>query len=94
MVMNPILTTLSPFQRDVAQRLHQAFTDAGEEIFLVGGIVRDALLQRELPADLDFASSTLPEQTRLLGDAAGADSAYLIGERFGTVGLAFSDDRE
>lgn len=90
--LNPILTGLNPEQRGVAIRLHQAFTAAGEEIFVVGGLVRDALLGRPLPADLDFTTSALPERTRALGEVAGATSAYLIGERFGTVGLVFATD--
>lgn len=80
---------LAPAQRQVARRLGDGFSAAGEQIYLVGGIVRDALLGRPLPNDLDFATSALPERTRALGNAAGAVSAYLIGERFGTVGLVF-----
>lgn len=88
--LNPILTSLQPEQSEVATRLQRVFAASGEEILLVGGLVRDALLGQPLPADLDFATSALPERTRALGDAAGAVSAYLIGERFGTVGLVFA----
>lgn len=87
--LNPILLALRPEQRQVTTRLHAVFDAAGEAIYLVGGLVRDALLGQPLPADLDFATSALPERTQQLGDAAGAASAYLIGERFGTVGLVF-----
>jgi poly(A) polymerase len=88
------LAALRPEQHRLVRHLDQVFKQAGEELYLVGGAVRDALLEREPPAqlELDLATSALPERTRELGDVAGATSAYLIGERFGTVGLVFSGE--
>src|SRR5689334_15514798 len=85
----PLLDRLAPPQRAVAARLAEHFAEAGEELYLVGGIVRDLLLGREAPADLDFATSASPETAQRLAKAAGADSIYLVGERFGTVGTVF-----
>lgn len=90
--MDQRLTALGQRQLRLARQLHQVFEQAGEALYLVGGIVRDALIRRELPDELDFATSALPDRTRELGGVAGADSAYLIGERFGTVGFVFSAD--
>src|SRR5680860_997980 len=73
----------------VVERLSQVFSDAGKELVLVGGIVRDLLLGLELPSDLDFATNAHPADTEKLGKLAGAESIYLVGARFGTVGLVF-----
>jgi poly(A) polymerase len=85
-----ILNRLSPPQRETTARLAAAFGDASEELFLVGGFVRDAILENPLPADLDFATSASPERTRELIELAGAAAVYVIGERFGTVGAIFN----
>jgi poly(A) polymerase len=64
-------------------RLARVFADAGEEIFLVGGSVRDAFLERALD-DFDFATSARPERvTELL--EPWADVVYQVGATFGTV---------
>ena len=86
-----ILAALAPRQREVTARLARAFASAERELYLVGGIVRDVLLERPLPNDLDFATSARPEETQRLGKAAGAAADYLVGERFGTVGFVFGD---
>lgn len=66
------------------QELGDLFTEAGYEIYLVGGSVRDALMDRDSD-DLDFATDARPEQMKgLLG--GWADHLYAIGERFGTIG--------
>jgi poly(A) polymerase len=68
----------------VADELGAAFTAAGHEIALVGGSVRDALLDR-LGSDLDLTTSARPEQTeRLLSD--WADAVWDVGAAFGTIG--------
>jgi poly(A) polymerase len=67
---------------------------AGEDLYLVGGIVRDALLGRPVPTDLDLATSALPERTRALAAEAGASSIFTVGERFGTVGAVFGEDAD
>jgi poly(A) polymerase len=86
------LDRLTPSQRDVTQSLVSDFGVAGEELYLVGGIVRDALLGRAQLADLDFATSALPPRSRELLEIAGASSVYLVGERFGTIGAIFGEE--
>jgi poly(A) polymerase len=91
-VSGKVLDQLTPLQRRVTQLLAGAFGTAGEELFLVGGIVRDALLGRARRADLDFATSAQPSRTRELLESVGAPSVYLVGERFGTIGAVFDEE--
>jgi poly(A) polymerase len=68
------------------------FADAGEQLYLVGGCVRDALLGRDVDdLDFDFATSARPDRiARIL--KPWADSVYRVGEAFGTIG-AIKDGR-
>src|SRR5918999_1200647 len=88
-VSSKVLDHLTPSQRDVTQSLADTFGVATKELYLVGGIVRDALLGRAKFADLDFATSARPSHTRELLESVGASSVYLVGERFGTIGAVF-----
>jgi poly(A) polymerase len=74
------LVRVSPVADDLGQR----FADAGHELHLVGGSVRDALLGR-LGDDLDFATSARPEQT-LAVLANWAETTWETGREFGTIG--------
>jgi poly(A) polymerase len=85
-----VLERLPPSQQEITRRLAGVFAAAGEELYLVGGIVRDVILARDVPTDLDFATSAQTTRTRELVEAAGAASVYLVGERFGTVGAVFA----
>ena len=64
--------------------LGSLFHDAGHEIALVGGPVRDAFLGRMSP-DLDFTTSANPDQTEAIL-AAWADTYWAVGRAFGTIG--------
>lgn len=86
-----LLDRLTPAQRAVATTLGERFRAAGHDLFLVGGIVRDALIPRDLPADLDFTTSAIPEETKTLVEHANPAAVYTIGERFGTIGAIFGD---
>src|SRR5207237_8468767 len=69
---------------ELAIELGARFGDAGPELYLVGGSVRDLLLGRD-GSDLDFATSAHPtETTKALH--GWADRRYFVGVRFGTVG--------
>ena len=65
-------------------RLGEAFREAGHELYLVGGYVRDSLLGGAGP-DLDATTGAHPREIkRLLGARAG--HLWTVGERFGTIG--------
>jgi poly(A) polymerase len=83
-----LLDRLPERELQITTRLAEAFTPAGFELYLVGGIVRDLLLDRGR-ADLDFATSAVPEETKRAGAKARPDATYTIGEKFGTVGFVF-----
>ncbi|MDR1862202.1 MAG: CCA tRNA nucleotidyltransferase [Candidatus Ancillula sp.] len=69
---------------EVALELGRLFKDAGFELALVGGSVRDVILQRESD-DLDFTTNAEPEQTlRVLRPFV--DDIWDIGKKFGTIG--------
>jgi poly(A) polymerase len=60
------------------------FVDAGHELYLVGGSVRDIVRGKPFP-DLDFTTSAHPtETTKVL--RGWADRRYLVGVKYGTVG--------
>ncbi|WP_374204033.1 CCA tRNA nucleotidyltransferase [Streptomyces sp. HPF1205] len=68
----------------VAEELGRRFRDAGFQLALVGGSVRDTLLGR-LGNDLDFTTDARPEQVlRIL--RPWADAVWEVGIAFGTVG--------
>ena len=75
-----VLASLAPDAVD----LGRAFADAGHDLALVGGPVRDAFLGR-LSTDLDFAASATPEQTEVIL-ARWGDAHWDVGRRFGTIG--------
>ena len=67
-----------------AVELGHIFADAGYELALVGGSVRDILLGR--PAhDLDFCTSAKPEEFEPLLRQWG-DGFWDMGRKFGTLG--------
>ena len=61
------------------------FADAGHELYLVGGSVRDALLGR-LGTDLDFTTDARPERMQKLL-RPWADALWDTGIEFGTIGV-------
>ena len=66
----------------------ELFAAAGHRLYLVGGVVRDAIVGRLSDgADLDFTTDALPDETeRIVG--RWADSVWTPGKRFGTIGCA------
>jgi poly(A) polymerase len=70
-------------------RLSAAFADAGEELALVGGSVRDAFLGAELH-DLDFTTGAHPD--RILELVRPIASAHWdVGRAFGTIGAVIGE---
>jgi poly(A) polymerase len=70
--------------------LGKRFSDAGHELALVGGPVRDAFLGRTAP-DIDCTTSANPDQ--ILEIVKPLSSAHWdIGRAFGTIGARFGED--
>jgi poly(A) polymerase len=68
---------------DVAAR----FKQAGFRLYLVGGVVRDAVLGRLSPEhDLDFTTNARPDDVERIVKG-WADAVWTQGKKFGTVGL-------
>ena len=74
----------------LAQTLTGIFNESDHQLYLVGGSVRDRLLGME-SNDLDFATSSRPEETRRLLELAKPSTIFDIGEKFGTIGAVFGD---
>jgi poly(A) polymerase len=70
--------------------LGSIFSQAGHEISLVGGPVRDAFLGRKAP-DLDFTTSASPDETLAILKPH-VDAHWDIGRAFGTIGARIGDD--
>lgn len=65
-------------------RVAESFRTAGHEIYLVGGPVRDALLNRPT-VDLDLCTDAEPDETLALVEPLAA-GVWLQGVKYGTVG--------
>jgi poly(A) polymerase len=84
----PLLAPEAPLQQ-LARRLG----DAGYRAYLVGGSVRDALLDRiQSSADVDVATDARPEEVERIV-RGWADAVWLQGQRFGTVGCEIAGTR-
>ncbi|HEV8164428.1 MAG TPA: CCA tRNA nucleotidyltransferase, partial [Actinomycetota bacterium] len=100
------MSQLSPEQREalgallraapfagIVRDLGQRFTRRGHELYLVGGTVRDALLDRASP-DVDLTTDASPDQILAVVRAGGwDDGVWLQGVRYGTVGVRKGDFR-
>jgi poly(A) polymerase len=69
----------------VAEELAARFEAAGHRLYLVGGWVRDALLDRSSDGDADFTTDARPEAVLALLEG-WADTVWDTGIAFGTVG--------
>ncbi|TEX51952.1 MAG: CCA tRNA nucleotidyltransferase [Actinomycetales bacterium mxb001] len=70
---------------DLLAPLSARFADAGHELAVVGGPVRDILSGRGTTNDLDLTTDARPEQIEALA-SGWADHVWDVGVRFGTVG--------
>ena len=70
---------------DLLAPLTARFADAGHELAVVGGPVRDILMSRGTTNDLDLTTDARPEQIEALA-TGWADHVWDVGVRFGTVG--------
>jgi poly(A) polymerase len=84
----PRLTTLA--ERESVSRVAAAFEAAGHEIALVGGPVRDALLDRRV-TDIDLTTSALPDESaKVLRPISSA--LWEVGRAFGTIAAQVAGD--
>ncbi|MCU1450010.1 MAG: pcnA [Acidimicrobiales bacterium] len=82
--LQPLLDSVRP--------LAERFDAAGFKLYLVGGIVRDALLGHALDdLDFDFTTDARPTETKAVVDG-WADAVWTQGERFGTIGFKKGGD--
>jgi poly(A) polymerase len=64
------------------------FAGAGKTLYLVGGVVRDAILDRLDPErDLDFTTDARPDEIEAIV-GGWADALWTQGKRFGTIGFS------
>jgi poly(A) polymerase len=70
---------------DETSDLAARFAAAGHRLYLVGGVVRDAVLGRPCE-DLDFTTDARPDEIEELVKG-WADAVWTQGKRFGTIGL-------
>jgi poly(A) polymerase len=77
---------LSPLVAETAE-IATRFKRAGWRLYLVGGVVRDAVVNRLAEGtDLDFTTDARPDDIeRVIAD--WADAIWTQGKRFGTIGL-------
>ena len=66
-------------------RLTLAAAESGYRLYLVGGSVRDQIMGRPVH-DFDLATSAPVSVIKAMLEAAGPDSTYTLGEKFGTIG--------
>jgi poly(A) polymerase len=75
--------------KPLASQLAKKFAKAGFTLALVGGPVRDAILDR-LGNDLDFTTNARPDETKSI-IKKDADSIWETGREFGTIAAQFGD---
>ena len=77
--------------RSPTQQLVGRLARAGHRCYLVGGSVRDALLDREI-VDVDITTGARPDEIES-AVKGWADAVWLQGQRFGTVGCEKDGER-
>jgi len=87
-LLRSALGVIAEFSPEVLD-LGSKFADAGYELALVGGPVRDAFLGR-MSSDLDFATNARPEETEKIL-ASWTKTHWDIGREFGTIGAKKGD---
>ncbi len=77
--MSGMMECADPMLKDFATSLVQTLRQQGFQAYLVGGCVRDLLLQRE-PKDYDVATNATPQQVMNI-----FPETYAVGAQFGVV---------
>jgi poly(A) polymerase len=77
--LRPVLEEVRP--------LAERFEAAGQRLYLVGGVVRDLLLNKPFDkVDIDLTTDARPDDTKRIV-RGWADAIWTQGERFGTIGV-------
>jgi poly(A) polymerase len=74
---------------DIITTLAEAFGARQKQLYMVGGTVRDVLLQRGQSHDADLATDARPNEIKQIVTPTRPDAIVLVGERFGTVRLHY-----
>ncbi|HLI05827.1 MAG TPA: HD domain-containing protein [Ktedonobacteraceae bacterium] len=77
---------------DIIITLAEAFRAQHKQLYMVGGTVRDVLLNRGQSNDADLATDATPEEIKRLVAPTHPTAVVLVGERFGTVRLHYGSD--
>ena len=78
---------------EIIRKLSEEFKAAGYELYLVGGCVRDKLLNKN-PKDIDMTTNALPQVSRAIltrNIIREAGTIYDVGIEYGTVGITTPD---
>lgn len=78
---------------EIILQLARIFQDHGKQLYMVGGTVRDLLLQRGASPDADLTTDATPQEIKRLVAPTHPSAVVLVGERFGTVRLYFRQRR-
>ena len=70
------------------EQITNIFVNSKKSLYLVGGIVRDLLLGKDVTSniDIDLTTDALPEEIKDIV-APLAENLWLSGEKFGTIGI-------
>lgn len=77
---------------DIILTLAEAFHAQHKQLYMVGGTVRDVLLQRGQSNDADLATDARPDEIKQIVAPTRPNAIILVGERFGTVRLHYDAD--
>ena len=69
---------------DYVEKVMKLLTEAGFEAYVVGGAVRDLLLDKE-PDDYDVVTNARPDEIKILAAEHGLSTAGELGQNFGVV---------
>ena len=76
---------------EMISMLAEAFHAQHKQLYIVGGTVRDVLLHREDSNDEDLATDATPDEIKRIVAPTHPNAVVLVGERFGTVRLHYSN---
>lgn len=77
---------------EIIRTLAEAFGARQRQLYIVGGTVRDVLLQRKQSNDADLATDARPDEIKHIVAPTYPNAMVLVGERFGTVRLHYGSD--